>query len=507
MDSNSDHRHYKDSWLADPVNELLQGIRTFSITSMDNLSQDDKLFALDVIPIFEWLTLWFSKPYTERHYQRSSVSFDQFFKEERAQLVLQICQDIRQQIPGICPASLWNLVVSQDEKYEVPLGIFSYILENQQHPFSDPVRHHTDCTEQLCSHAFDDTSRIEQLHKCRKRPNRRNAINRTCGTIEVPVEKLAELFDSSGTWICTAWDVSSWNPASANENRNIIENFIKIPAHLVAKEVFSGSNNPRERYMAISHVWSDGTGVGVGRQQGHVNTCLMHFWVKIAQRENCDGLWWDTICIPTEQKARGAALRVMLKNFSNAAVFLIHDEELANTTWTTESQKRAIALVLSSWFSRGWTAAEFAAAGKCVKIVFKNTQDPADNEPLLVDLGSILAHEYISSQDKANRGLTLPTLAHLSASVLLKKIYGKILDFESHHTTFRSLMSLMRSRSTAWEKDRLKIAMLLSRHDGGSDFDPSHTVPELTRRLLTRLGSIPITAAFHGESPMSQHGP
>lgn len=124
-----------------------------------------------------------------------------------------------------------------------------------------------------------------------------------------------------------------------------------------------------------------------------------------------------------------------------------------------------------------------------------------------MDLDSILAHEYISSQDKANRGLTLPTLAHLSASVLLKKIYGKILDFEFHHTTFRSLMSLMRSRSTAWEKDRLKIAMLLSRHDGGSDFDPSHTVPELTRRLLTRLGSIPITAAFHGESPMSQHGP
>lgn len=339
MDSNSDHRHYKDSWLADPVNELLQEISTFSNTSMDNLSQDDKLFALDVIPIFEWLTLWFSKPYMERHNQRSSVSFDQFFKEERAQLVLQTCQDIRQQIRGICPASLWNLVVSQDEKYEVPLGIFSYILENQQHPFSDPVRYHTDCTEQLCSHAFDDTTRIEQLHKCRKRPNRRNAINRTCGTIEVPVEKLAELFDSSGTWICTAWDISSWSSASANENRNTIENFIKIPAHLVAKEVFSGSNNPRERYMAISHVWSDGTGVGVGRQQGHVNTCLMHFWVKIAQRENCDGLWWDTICIPTEQKARRAALRVMLKNFSNAAVFLIHDEELANTTWTTKKSE------------------------------------------------------------------------------------------------------------------------------------------------------------------------
>ncbi|KAK1573283.1 uncharacterized protein LY79DRAFT_697870 [Colletotrichum navitas] len=61
------------------------------------------------------------------------------------------------------------------------------------------------------------------------------------------------------------------------------------------------------QYMAISHVWSDGTGVGA-KPAGQVNKCLYENFAKIALDLGCDGVWWDSICMPTDRKARGPGL-------------------------------------------------------------------------------------------------------------------------------------------------------------------------------------------------------
>src|SRR5205814_7153879 len=52
-----------------------------------------------------------------------------------------------------------------------------------------------------------------------------------------------------------------------------------------------------QKFMAISHVWSDGTGTGAW-DEFKVNRCLYHFFRKIAREFGCEEIWWDTICIP-----------------------------------------------------------------------------------------------------------------------------------------------------------------------------------------------------------------
>lgn len=79
-----------------------------------------------------------------------------------------------------------------------------------------------------------------------------------------------------------------------------------------------------DKFMAISHVWSDGTGAGIDAWKG-VNRCLFNFFRDMARRIGCNGLWWDTICIPTEKKARANAIKRMHENYSNAQVTLVHD--------------------------------------------------------------------------------------------------------------------------------------------------------------------------------------
>lgn len=45
-----------------------------------------------------------------------------------------------------------------------------------------------------------------------------------------------------------------------------------------------------ESYVAISHVWSDGTGAGGDKMNGNVNSCLFDYFARIAQELECDGI-------------------------------------------------------------------------------------------------------------------------------------------------------------------------------------------------------------------------
>lgn len=49
-----------------------------------------------------------------------------------------------------------------------------------------------------------------------------------------------------------------------------------------------------ERYMAISHVWADGT--GKGNTPGRVNECLFDFFARLARSRDlrCHGIWWES---------------------------------------------------------------------------------------------------------------------------------------------------------------------------------------------------------------------
>ncbi|KAH8748283.1 hypothetical protein F5883DRAFT_436614, partial [Diaporthe sp. PMI_573] len=129
---------------------------------------------------------------------------------------------------------------------------------------------------------------------------------------------------------------------------------------------------PPQPYMAISHVWSDGTGIGAW-PDGEVNECLYSFFQVIARQFQCEGIWWDTLCIPKEKEARIRALRNIPSNYQDARITLVHDDFLRKWEW--DEKTACFAILMSPWFSRGWTAVELAMSRK-VKVIFKGSCGP-----------------------------------------------------------------------------------------------------------------------------------
>jgi hypothetical protein len=461
----------------------------------------DSPFLLDLLGLFDWLDMFlrFSQPEDVVGNNRRDHGQDGVLHMLRRKVATRSLEAATK-TPGICLTSLWNLESTNDENYTGMLPILNCLDKiSGQGPFPESLRSHERCNTELCVHAFEDTAKIGQLHKCDQKK---------CNTVDIPIEQLAALFENQGNWQCSAWDISQWTISGGRQSHGIT----------------SLLKDPTKKYMAVSHVWSDGTGVG-RQKQGTVNSCLLNFWISIAKKKGCDGLWWDTICLPTEPGLRRNALSVMLENFRQAAVVVIHDQDLANSQWVSsgEPENVAIGLVLSNWFTRGWTAAEFCASASIDNVaVVVRSQNPQTSEPYeVIGLGNVILRGIIGNCMWSRP--FVPTLAHLYASDTLNIFHEAGFFYGGGPMrpadNFESLMRMLRPRSTAWEKDRMVIASLLWNLSNGRRhrkweahgsslvaIDYAHTIPELTQRLLYSIGDIPTSAIFHGKVPMSSHG-
>jgi hypothetical protein len=115
---------------------------------------------------------------------------------------------------------------------------------------------HDQCTFDFCEYSRLDFTGISQRHECAKKDCTQNFFS---------TEILDDAIEKGKS---TAWLL---------DGTTVIE-------------------RPKS-FMAISHVWSDGTGSGTW-PPGQVNACLYEYFMNIAKRFHCEGLWWDTICIP-----------------------------------------------------------------------------------------------------------------------------------------------------------------------------------------------------------------
>ncbi|RYP37609.1 hypothetical protein DL768_010852 [Monosporascus sp. mg162] len=71
----------------------------------------------------------------------------------------------------------------------------------------------------------------------------------------------------------------------------------------------------------------------------------------------------------------------MHENYRKAECTILHDNFLLNFDWTDDGSP-CVAIVLFSWFTRGWTALELHES-KRVKVLFKG---PDPHSPLVKDL-------------------------------------------------------------------------------------------------------------------------
>ena len=308
------------------------------------------------------------------------------------------------------------------------------------HKSCTPGDNHESCNTGYCENSTLNFTSVTQLHKC---------LDHNCKTTT------DEMFDQShlvkaleGHTMTTAWTLDGKS--------------------LVAQG---------KSYLAVSHVWSDGTGVGAWKA-GQVNKCLWDFFTEQASSLGCDGVWWDTVCIPQDKAARSTAINNMHCNYAAAEYTMVHDLYLAGIEWKSDGSP-CIALVLSPWFTRGWTALELLLS-KRVFILFRQgdgyTLKDLDNE--------VLAQHHI-----------LHSHAHWIATDAVKRL-------RQANSTFKStseLLSVLQARHTSWSRDQSIIAGLMC----GLTDHAALSEQVITKQILIKMKRISGNCLLHGLPTMS----
>ncbi|KFY85967.1 hypothetical protein V500_07988 [Pseudogymnoascus sp. VKM F-4518 (FW-2643)] len=300
---------------------------------------------------------------------------------------------------------------------------------------------HSRCNINFCEHSQRDFTKIEQHHEC---------YDEKCGL-------LTGLF-------------SKHKLKEAAENRR---------STVWSLDGMSMIDFPRP-HMAISHVWSDGTGTGSWRD-GEVNKCLYRFFRDIARRFQCEGIWWDTVCIPSEKAARNIAIQNIQSNYENARITLVHDCFLRNWTWI-DAETACFAILMSPWFSRGWTALELVKSRK-VKVMFGGLHGP-----VIKDLD-----EEILAKDTDHKA----SKSHIFATGLIRALRDGV-------TTLNDLLTVLDSRHTSWPKDLAIISALLVDVSIASNHPNEDTwQQDIYQRILLKFGAIAPGHLFHNSPTMS----
>jgi len=338
---------------------------------------------------------------------------------------------------GLCQNRLWNLALVSERKEADLLGIMETAEKYKQ------LKHHghDDCNESFCLDTALNSTKVKQCHKCK---------DEDCPQVKFNPDRLNESLKNNGR---TVWSL-----------------------HTPRNEPFKVSQS--QDYVAISHIWADGTGIGV-RDPGKVNECLFNFLKKYIEELQCEAIWWDTISIPTEPMMRRKAINEMHHNYSRAKYTLLHDKYLVDFDWADDGSP-CLALIFSPWLTRGWTALELIMSKK-VKVLYKGPDGP-----VIKDLD-----EDILAQDPR-----YCTRAHWIASTIIRRLRKPI-------ESITDLLAVLKPRNTSWPRDRMIIAGLLV---GLDDFDYTKRPDEITKAIIERCYTMEQSSLFHGQATMADSG-
>lgn len=148
--------------------------------------------------------------------------------------------------------------------------------------------------------------------------------------------------------------------------------------------------DPENRYVAVSHVWSQGMGNPESNALPFCKLSTIQYWAALARQvvagrephESSDhvsdepetqtvNLWIDTMCVPvTPGRGRNLALARMRDIYANASAVLVKSTEMEETQVEeyVEQPERgvmdlSVRLYLSAWMKRLWTLPEAVLAG------------------------------------------------------------------------------------------------------------------------------------------------
>jgi ankyrin repeat protein len=336
----------------------------------------------------------------------------------------------------LCPNRVW--VVAREKLPQLIPKDSSILADDKLIPNGGV---HDMCTFDFCEYSQRDFTAVEQRHECEEK----NDCVQLQGLFSRDI--LKEAADAGNS---TVWNL---------DGKSMLE--------------------PPRPYMAISHVWSDGTGSGAWAD-GEVNICLYTYFQEIAKQFQCEGIWWDTICIPREKSARNKAIQKIQNNYQDARITLVHDCFLRNWEWVN-AEGACFAILMSPWFSRGWTALELANSRK-VKVVFKGPCGP-----LIKDLDEqILAKDNMCSD------------SHKRATDIIRNLRKGVSDLNG-------LLRVLGPRHTSWPKDIAIISGQLV----GVEVAPKGGKRDIWQQdiyesILRKLGKVLPQHLFHNSATMSK---
>lgn len=143
------------------------------------------------------------------------------------------------------------------------------------------------------------------------------------------------------------------------------------------------------KYVAISHVWSDGLG---NPRNNTLPTCQLQKiqqWVDDLYPESSKHVpfWIDTLCVPLEKEVRKQAIRLMGKTYHASDKVLVLDGWLMKTEISGNYELDFLKLKSCTWTQRLWTLQEGMLA-KHKSLLFQTQQGSISEEHLFEDSDS-----------------------------------------------------------------------------------------------------------------------
>ncbi|KAI5804660.1 hypothetical protein DFH27DRAFT_553044 [Peziza echinospora] len=409
----------------------LERVQLFSIQTATSTSQrgkgDREIHLDEISAICEWFRCSTRWGYAVASLPTDDLAFSTV--TPHLEDVVATCRVLK-----LCPKRLMALIESLPGGTEyLPL----LLGELAERPVMAPegANRHEECILDHCVYDVINYTNVSQLHKC-------GSLRTLCRMTEVEMFPRAPLDEAALAGQPTAW---------ALDGRTLLR--------------------PGQRYMAVSHIWADGTGVGTS--PGRANECLFAYFAGIARSiEGCEGIWWDAVCIPAGRRAKAAVLDRMHDNYSLALFTLVHDRFLLGMPWRADGSP-CMAIIFSPWFGRGWTALELVKSRKVV-VQFGNG--------VLKDLDTEIMAQYNGPCSIGQR----------IATWIISKLRRPA-------KTINDLLVMLKARTTSWAADMPIIAALLADVHIASITNLSQL--KINEAILLKLPIIRVENFFHTGVP------
>ncbi|KAI9866729.1 MAG: hypothetical protein M1813_000671 [Trichoglossum hirsutum] len=277
------------------------------------------------------------------------------------------------------------------------------------------------------------------------------------------------------------------------------------------------------RYVAISHVWSDGLG---NNQRNSLPFCqLLRLQTLVDNLYEFDDrpvpFWIDTVCVPLEPLERKVAIAMLKQTYEEADKVLVLDSTLQEVTDKAESTETLMRIASSSWIRRLWTFQE-GALSRSLHFQFGN-QTVTYASISQQRRGEILDHAklLVALHCKRRRNLNLDDLKcelkallhdlseaedpiFFEAERQIYEVRDKLKAAEDDCTLLVSLCESIKWRTTSKPEDEfICLATLLGRNIKDVMARPYE---ERMKWLFSSLSSVPACIIFHDRPRIREIG-